>query len=140
MINQLSLFLQNEQGRLAAASRALTEAEINMHAMVLADTQDFGVVRIICDFPEKAASILAGAGYRASVTPVIGVKVPNRPGDLASLLEYCDQCGLNIEYGYCYSVNGEYALEVLKVDSPEAEATLGDGGFETVSADEVYDY
>ena len=91
-------------------------------------------------FPEKAASILAGAGYRASVTPVIGVKVPNRPGGLASLLEYCDQCGLNIEYGYCYSVNGEYALEVLKVDSPEAEATLGDGGFETVSADEVYDY
>ena len=81
MISQLTVFLQNEKGRLASACRTIAEAGINMHALFLADTQDFGVARIFCDTPDKACERLSEAGYRATVTPVIAVRVPNVPAD-----------------------------------------------------------
>ncbi len=80
MISQLSVFLANEKGRLAAACRTLADAGYNMHSLVLADTADFGVARIFCDRPDAAAAMLIDAGYRAAVTPVIAVRVPNEPG------------------------------------------------------------
>ena len=84
MISQLTVFLANERGRLAAACRTLADAGFNMHSLVLADTADFGVVRIFCDRPDEAAALLVDAGYRAAVTPVIAVRVPNEPGGLAT--------------------------------------------------------
>ena len=86
MISQLTVFLENEKGRLAAACRAVSDAGINMHALNLADTSDFGVVRMLTDTPEAAAEALRGQGYRATVTPVLAVRVPNVPGGLAKLL------------------------------------------------------
>ena len=138
MISQLSVFLANEQGRLAAACRTLSDAGLNMHSLVLADTADFGVARIFCDRPEAAAELLVEAGYRAAVTPVIAVRVPNVPGGLATLLEFCDEAGMNVEYGYCYSAGPEAAVDVLKIDGADAEAKLAQGGFELVEADEIY--
>ena len=73
-------------GRLAAACRAVSDAGINMHALNLADTSDFGVVRMLTDTPEAAAEALREQGYRATVTPVLAVRVPNVPGGLAKLL------------------------------------------------------
>ncbi len=132
MINQLTVFLANEKGRLAAACRTLADAGFNMHSLVLADTADFGVARIFCDRPEDAAALLVEAGYRAAVTPVIAVRVPNEPGGLARLLEFCDEAGMNVEYGYCYSVGDDAAVDVLKIDGDDAEERLAAAGFDVV--------
>ena len=88
MISQLTVFLENEKGRLAAATRAVADAGVNMHALYLADTEDFGVARMLCDTPNKAAEKLTLAGWRAAVTPVMAVRVPDVPGGVASLLEF----------------------------------------------------
>ena len=138
MISQLTVFLANEKGRLAAACRTLADAGFNMHSLVLADTADFGVVRIFCDRPDEAAALLVDAGYRAAVTPVIAVRVPNEPGGLARLLEFCDEAGMNVEYGYCYSVGDEGAVDVLKIDGADAEERLAAAGFVLVRAEEIY--
>lgn len=138
MIMQLTVFLQNEKGRLASATRTIADAGINMHAMFVADTQDFGIVRIFCDTPDEAAKALAEAGYRASVTPVVAVRVPNEAGGLAKLLEYCDANDMNIEYAYCFCVDGDTAVNVLKIDGEGVEAKLVEGGFATVEPSEIY--
>lgn len=138
MISQLTVFLENEKGRLASACQAIADADLNMHALFLADTESFGIARIFCDEPERAAQVLNEAGHRASITPVIAVRVPNEPGGLAALLRLCDEADLNIEYGYCF-LNGEReAVDVLKIDDPAAEDALADGGFEIVAPEEIY--
>ncbi|MBQ9955258.1 MAG: amino acid-binding protein [Eggerthellaceae bacterium] len=138
MIMQLTVFLQNEKGRLASATRTLAEAGINMHALFIADTQDFGIVRIFCDTPDEAAKALAEAGFRASLTPVVAVRVANEAGGLSKLLEFCDTQDMNIEYAYCFCVNNEAAVNVLKIEGEGVEAKLIEGGFATVSPEEIY--
>ena len=138
MIMQLTVFLQNEKGRLASATRTLAEAGINMHALFIADTQDFGIVRIFCDTPDEAAKALAGAGFRASLTPVVAVRVPNEAGGLSKLLEFCDSQDMNIEYAYCFCVNNETAVNVLKIEGEGVETKLVEAGFATVAPEEIY--
>ena len=138
MISQLTVFLENEEGRLAAATRVIADAGINMHALFLADTADFGVARIFCDTPKAAEAALKAAGYRATITPVLGVRVPNVEGGLASLLEHLDERGVNIEYGYCFSANEEFAIDVLKVADEGIEDDLRAAGFEPVAPEDVY--
>ncbi len=139
MISQLTVFLENEKGRLAAATRAIADAGINMHALYLADTEDFGVARMLCDTPETAAEKLKAAGWRAAVTPVLGVRVPDEPGGLASLLEFLDEADVNVEYGYCISVEGGSAIDVLKVSADtEIEKKLADAGFNAVKPEDIY--
>ncbi len=138
MISQLTVFLANERGRLAAACRTLADAGVNMSSLVLADTADFGVVRIFCDRPDEAAALLVDAGYRAAVTPVIAVRVPNEPGGLARLLEFCDEAGMNVEYGYCYSVGDDAAVDVLKIDGDDAEERLAAAGFDVVRDEDAH--
>ena len=137
MISQLTVFLENEKGRLAAACRAVSKAGVNLHALNLADTADFGVARMLCDTPEAAAEALREAGYRATVTPVLAVRVPNTPGGLAVL--FLDEQGVNVEYGYCFSVSAESAVDVLKIDGGEGvEASLAEAGFAPVRPEDVY--
>ena len=139
MISQLTVFLENEKGRLAAACRTIADAGINMHALNIADTADFGVVRMLTDTPEAAAETLRQAGYRASVTSVLAVRVPDLPGGLASLLEFMDAQEANIEYGYCFSVNEGIAIDVLKVDGDSGiEEKLTASGFEPVRPEDIY--
>lgn len=140
MISQLTVFLENEKGRLAAACQTVADAGINMHALNLADTADFGVVRMLTDRPEAAAEALRAAGYRAAVTPVLAVRVPNVPGGLAKLLAFMDEQEANIEYGYCFSVNADVAIDVLKVDGDSGiEQELTAAGFEPVRPEDIYD-
>lgn len=139
MISQLTVFLENEKGRLAEATRAIADAGINMHSLYLADTQDFGVARMLCDTPELAAEKLKAAGWRAAVTPVLGVRVPDVPGGLAKLLEFLDEADVNVEYGYCISVEGGNAIDVLKVSSDAAiEEMLSKAGFDAVKPEDIY--
>lgn len=139
MISQVTVFLENQKGRLAAACRAVSDAGINMHSLFIADTQDFGVVRLLVDHPKKAAEALREAGYRATVTPVTAVRVPNKPGGLAELLEFMDKQNVNVEYGYCFSVGEDFAIDVLKTDEDvQLESKLLEEGFHPVSPEEIY--
>ena len=131
MIKQVTVFLENTKGRLAALTRALADDNVNMEALTIAETSDYGLVRIICDKPVEAVAALDGAGFRAITTEVIAVVVPNRPGGLADLLEKLDALDLNIEYGYCFSAKAGEAVDVLKVSDPtRAVKAIEDAGFE----------
>ena len=141
MIDQITVFLENAEGRLAALCRTLSDAGVNMSALTIADTADYGVVRIICDTPEKAIAALGDADFRAVVTKVSAIQVPNRPGGLAELLDTLGALGLNIEYGYCFSVNGDMAVDVLKIhgetEAAVATKALEDAGFKLLSQEDL---
>lgn len=138
MIQQVSVFLENKSGRLAELASTLGDAGIDMHALVIADTSEFGVVRIICDNPTRAKALLDEAGFGASLTNVIAVEIPNRAGGLASLLHTLDGSGMNVEYAYVFvEPGGGGAIDVLKVDA-DAEAVLRQAGFRLLAPSDVY--
>ena len=141
MIDQITVFLENSEGRLAALCRTLADADVNMSALTIADTTDYGVVRIICDKPERALEVLGAADYRAVATKVSAIQVPNRPGGLADLLGTLDALKLNIEYGYCFSVDGETAVDVLKIrgaaQAADAAKAIEAAGFKLLTQQDV---
>lgn len=139
MITQVTIFLENDNGRLAEAVRVISDAGLNMRALFLADTATFGLARIFCDKPHTAVERLQDAGMRASAASVVAVRVPDQPGALAQLLEYCDKQQFSIEYGYCFTVDDGTAINVLKINNPDVEEALKAAGFALVSAEEVYD-
>ncbi|MCL1837956.1 MAG: hypothetical protein FWG47_01385 [Propionibacteriaceae bacterium] len=139
MISQLTVFIENKKGHLANACRAIANAGINMHALFLADTADFGIARIFCDRPNFATQALRDAGFRAKITPVLAVRIPDHKGCLADLLEFLDSEDVNIEYGYCYSANNGYAIDVLKVSGDEVEERLTLAGYQLVAPNEIYE-
>ena len=140
MIEQVSVLLENSTGRLAELTRALGDAGIDMHALMVADTESFGVVRIICDTPRAARDILAGRGFSVTLTPVIAVEVPDRPGGLADVLEALGRADKNVEYAYCFvKPAGDAAVDVLKVDDISAEETLLAEGYSVLRPDSVYE-
>lgn len=138
MISQLTVFLTNEKGRLSDACQTLAAADINLKALFIADTRDFGIVRIFCDTPERAQATLVEAGFRAALTPVVAVRVADEPGTLAALLQFCQGEDMNIEYGYCFSTAGGVAIDVLKIEQDDAEVRIADAGFTVLGAEEVY--
>ena len=133
MIMQLTVFLENSEGRLAALCRTLADAGVNMDALTIA-------VRIICDNVFHAVDVLEDAGFRATKTKVLAVELPDRPGALAELLEALDTTKVNIEYGYCFQSNGDVAIDVLKIkpeDRDRAEAAIERAGFKTLHYDDI---
>ncbi|MBR3317665.1 MAG: hypothetical protein IKG21_07630 [Atopobiaceae bacterium] len=137
MIDQLTVFLPNEPGRLARMARVLGDAGIQMHALMVADTAEFGIVRIICDTPRKAAKALANEGYHAAATKVLAIEVNNVPGGLADALEELAKVSLNVEYAYCASIGGR-TIDVLKVTGNDVEKQLADAGHIGLSNVDVY--
>jgi len=116
MAKQLSVFLENKTGRLASVTRVLGEAGINIRALSIADTSDFGILRIIVNDPQKAYAILKDAGFTVSETEVIGVRVKDIPGGLATVLEKMSDANLNIEYMYAFLGTSENdALVIFKI-------------------------
>lgn len=140
MVEQVSVFLENESGRLARVTRALGDAGVNMRALMLADTESYGVVRVLCDAPRAAVEALEAAGFAASITPVIAVEVPDRPGGLADVLETLGAAGLNVEYAYCFvEPCGDNAIDIFRVDDPtRAEEVLRAAGIGVAQADKLY--
>ena len=141
MIDQITVFLENSEGRLAALCRTLADANVNMHSLVIADTADYGLVRIICDDPARALEVLNAADYRAISTKVAAIGVPNEPGGLAKLLNKLDELNQNIEYGYCFSINGDMAADVLKIsgakEASEAAKALEMEGFKLLTQEDL---
>jgi hypothetical protein len=141
MVEQLSVFLANEHGRLAKMCRLLGDAHLNMHALVVADTETFGVARVICDRPHAARGVLEREGFAVSVTKVIAVELPDRPGGLASVLEALDAAGINVEYLYCFlKPDSGTAVDVLRVEDVEhAVEVLATAGVELLHASQIYE-
>ena len=119
MIDQLTVFLGNTEGRLTALCKALGDAGVQMHALTLADTADYGLVRIICDKPKAAFAALSDMGFAASLAQVVAVEVPNVPGGLAQITSVFDGSDFNIEYCYCFADTRRSAIVALKT-APEA--------------------
>ena len=141
MIDQLTAFLENTEGRLAKLCRALADADVNMKALTIADTAEYGVVRIICDDPARARDELQEKGWRAMVTKVAAIEVANRPGGLADLLGVLDDLDIPVEYGYCFSTKGDRAVDILKVkvssEADRAVQKLEEAGFRVLTQSEV---
>ena len=141
MIDQITVFLENSKGRLLSLCRTIADAGVSMSALTIADTTDYGVVRIICDKHEEAIKVLNDADFRAVATKVSAVQVPNRPGGLAELLEKLESLNLNIEYGYCFSINGDTAVDVLKIrgesQAADAAKALEEAGFKLLTQEDL---
>ncbi len=125
-IQQISVFVGNQKGALAKTLRLLADSGIDLRALSIADTADFGILRFIASNNEKAASVLHANGMIYSETPVVAAYVPDQPGGLASELEALADAGINVEYTYAFvTTGGKEACVVLRVPDPAAaEAVL----------------
>ncbi len=140
MAKQISVFLENKAGRLSHVTRVLGEAGINIRALSIADTSDFGILRIIVSDPEKAYRILKEANFTVSETDVIAVQVPDSPGGLAAVLEQMSDGNLNIEYLYAFlGTSGNDALVIFKVEDIErARQTFIEKGIPFLDEQKLY--
>jgi len=138
-IRQISIFLENKPGQLSTICRDLSDAGINIATLSLADTSDFGIVRMIVDDHDKAKAVLSEKGHVVNVREVIGVCVPDRPGGMAEVMQVLDGADANIEYSYAFSFHkGEKAVLVFRfADNDRAEAALKAAGYTTLGEEEV---
>ena len=119
-IKQISLFLENKPGHVCSACRVLADAGINIESMSLADTEQFGILRLIVKDWEQAVSVFEKNGIAVKLTDVIAVQVPNKPGGLADLLGIIDQTQLNIEYVYeIHTGPKEITTLIFRFNDPE---------------------
>lgn len=119
-VQQISIFIENKTGRLAEVSRVLGEQGVNIRALSLADTSDFGILRLIVDQTDLAREVLKKEGFTVSKTEVIAVEVPDRPLGLNSILEILDQAAVNVEYMYAFVERcGENAVIIFRFDNIE---------------------
>ncbi len=140
LVKQISIFLENKSGRLAEVTRTLGENDIDISALSIADTTDFGILRLIVNKPEKAENILKESNFTVSCTSVIAIGVQDKPGGLAIALEVLESENIGIEYMYAFiSKKEDEALVILKVeDSNKAVKVLQDIGVSVLSSDQVY--
>ena len=139
-VKQLSIFLENQSGRLAEVLGALGQENINIRALSLADTSGFGILRLIVNDIAKAQDVLKGKGFTVRETDVIAVEVPDRPGGLAGILESLAAGGINIEYMYAFvEKSGQNAVVICRVeDIDKAVESLKADGVKILTAQEVY--
>ena len=139
-VEQISIFIENKSGRLAEVARILGDAGINIRALSLADTSDFGILRLIVNDREKAKQILKEKGFTVSKTEVVAVEVPDRPGGLSEILQTLDSESINVEYMYAFVERcGENAVIIFRFDETEkAIATLYSKGFNMLNGEQLY--
>ena len=138
-LKQLTVFVQNQQGALVEITESLAKGGVNIRALSIADTKDFGILRLIVNDTEKGSSLLSDAGYLIKITDVVGVKIGYAPGKLSSALKVLDENSINMEYLYAFMTRTEkHAYVVLRVeDNAKAEALLENAGFHIITDDDV---
>ena len=137
-IQQLSVFLENREGRLDDVLKVLAEKDVNIVALSLADTSDYGMLRMIVSDPAKGRQALKEAGITAMLTDVVALRVPHAAGSLGRAMHQIVEGKVNVEYMYAFA-NGSDAAAVLKSDDPDrVTEILKDSGFDVYSADEAY--
>lgn len=139
-VEQISVFIENKSGRLAEIARLLGEAGIDIRALSLADTNDFGILRLIVNDREKAKEVLKERGFTVSKTEVVAVEVPDRPGGLSQILQSLDQASINVEYMYAFVERcGENAVIIFRFDETEkAIKLLAEKGFNILQGERLY--
>lgn len=140
IVEQISIFIENKSGRLAEVSSILGDAGVNIRALSLADTSDFGILRLIVNDREKAMEVLKGKGFTVSKTEVVAVEVPDQPGGLASILHVLDSESINVEYMYAFVERcGANAVIIFRFDGTEkAIAVLRHKGFNILDGERLY--
>ena len=139
-VEQLSIFLENKAGRLAEVTQTLKEAGINIRALSLADTSDFGILRLIVDDTAKAEAVLKKGGFTVGRTFVVGVVVDDNPGGLNAILEILSAYDVNVEYMYAFlgGKDVSHAYMIFRVEDPAAaESALHKHGIRVVDQDEM---
>ena len=141
-VEQISVFLENKPGTLEHATRVLKEANINIRTLSVAETVDFGILRLIVNDVEKANTVLKDAGFRVSKTPVVAVEVPDKPGGLHNIMEVVSREGLNVEYLYAFvEKSGENAVIIFRFDNPEkAIDVLVKNNFTVIPGEKIYKF
>lgn len=138
-VKQLSVFIENQKGRLAEVTKYIAGHEVNLRALSIADTQDFGILRIICENPEKANEVLKEGGYITTVTEVLATAISDEPGSLAAILEVLSEAGVMVEYTYAFLSADKGAYMILRVDdNMAAAAALAGAGIKTADQDELF--
>ncbi|MEN6356727.1 MAG: ACT domain-containing protein [Armatimonadota bacterium] len=139
-VSQLSVFIENKSGRLADVTRTLANAGINVRALSIADTIDYGLLRLIVNDPARAKSELTNAGFTVALTEVLAIEVPDKPGGLAGIIDAFAECGLNIEYMYAFvGTSGENAIVIFRVEKvDEAMSSLQKKGVKVLSGEKLY--
>jgi hypothetical protein len=138
-IHQISLFVENKPGHIAAPARLLAQEGVDIRALYLADTQQYGILRFIVSDWEKAQQTLEAHGYVVKVTDVLAIIVTDRPGGLADVLGTLDGTGINIEYMYAFSdVRGDEAILIFRfADTDAAIARLQAAGIKLMASKEL---
>lgn len=138
-ISQISVFLENRAGQLADITKILSDNQVNMRAINIAETADYGVLRLIVNDAQKASAILLEQGFILTMTPVVGVSVPDTPGGLSKVLGVISTAGIDVEY--MYSVFGQkdgQACMIFRVaDTEGLSAVLDRNGIGTITGEEL---
>ena len=138
-IKQLTVFVQNKKGTVVSVTDILSKNHINLRALSIAETQDFGILRLIANDEATAEAVLKENGYLIKVIDVIGVKIGDEPGKLSEALAVLDKADINVEYLYAFMARTEkHAYVVLRVeDNATAEKALSDAGFHLISEADI---
>ena len=138
-IKQLTVFVQNKKGTVVSVTDILSKNNINLRALSIAETQDFGILRLIVNDEVTAERVLADAGYLIKTIDVLGVKIGDQPGKLTAALDVLDKANINVEYLYAFMARTEkHAYVVLRVeDNAAAEAALTGAGFHMISEADI---
>jgi hypothetical protein len=139
MVKQISVFLQNRPGTLANLTKILLDKKINIRALTVADTSDYGIIRMIVDNPEKTLKVLKDSEYLVSETEVVAVEAEDKPGGLYEIASTLGEKNVNIEYLYTTLKEGK-AIMIIRVSDIEAAIeALKSGGFKLVSEKDLYE-
>lgn len=139
VINQLSIFVENKRGRLAEITEVLAKNNIDIRALSIADTKDFGILRLIVNNPDNAAAMLKNEGFTVSLTKVICIGIDDKPGGLAKAMLILNDSEISVEYMYAFiSRCEEDAYVILRVeDNDRAISVLTGNGFKVMKSDEI---
>lgn len=138
-IKQLTVFVQNKKGTVVSVTDILSKNNINLRALSIAETQDFGILRLIVNDEKTAEEVLGAEGYLIKVIDVVGVKISDEPGRLTEALDVLDKANINVEYLYAFMARtAKHAYVVLRVeDNAVAEAALTSAGFKMISEADI---
>ena len=138
-IKQLTVFVQNKKGTVVSVTDILSKNNINLRALSIAETQDFGILRLIVNDYKTAEAVLSENGYLIKVIDVVGVKIGDAPGKLTEALDVLDKADINVEYLYAFMARTEkHAYVVLRVENNDtAETALTNAGFKMISEADI---
>lgn len=138
-VKQISIFIENKKGKLAETTRYIADKKVNLRALSIADTQDFGILRIICEDPGKAESVLKEGGYITAATEVLAAAISDEPGSLAAILEVLSEADVEVEYTYAFLSAKSGAYMIFRVDDNQrAAAALAAAGIKTANQSDLF--